>query len=75
VSFTDHTIIQFTDKELEQCLEQLTFAIALNTTHFNAFADHERDNIRKDLQVNKDALRKLRQERDRRIRAGSYNPI
>jgi hypothetical protein len=65
---------QFTDKEIEQRLEQLTFAIALDTTHFHAFCDHKRHNIREELQANKQALRKLRQERERRIIAGTYNP-
>jgi hypothetical protein len=63
-----------TDVEIEKRLEQLTFTIALDTEHFHAFGDHKRRNIQKDLLMNKQALRALRHERDRRIIAGRYKP-
>lgn len=65
---------QLSDKELEQRLEELTFAIALNTTHFHAFNENERHHICEILQAKKQALWKLRQERERRIITGTYNP-
>jgi hypothetical protein len=67
-------ITLLTDAEIEQRLEQLTFTIALDTMHFNAFDAHKRLRLQKDLLVNKQALRSLREERERRILAGHYNP-
>ena len=63
-----------TDRELEQRLEQLTFTIALETTHYHAFSDHRRTHLQKDLLVYKNTLRALREERERRIIAGKYKP-
>jgi len=63
-----------TDAEIEKRLEQLTFTIALDTEHFHALDDNKRRSIQKDLLVNKQALRALRYERDRRIIAGKYKP-
>ena len=67
-------MILLTDRELEQRLEQLTFTIALETTHFHTFSDHRRTHLQKDLLMNKHALRALREERERRIIAGRYKP-
>lgn len=36
----DNSLIQLTDTELELRLEELTFAIAINTTHYHAFGDN-----------------------------------
>lgn len=63
-----------TDNEIEKQLTQLAFAIALCTTHYHAFSGQIRNNIRKDLQVNKQILHQLRQERLRRIHNGTYKP-
>jgi cell division protein ZapA (FtsZ GTPase activity inhibitor) len=70
----DNSLFHLTDTELELRLEELTFTIAINTTHYHAFGEHERHNLRKKLEMSKQALRKLRQERERRIIAGTYNP-
>jgi len=63
-----------TDREIEQQLEHLTFAIALDTTHYHAFSDYRRPHLQKDLLDKKQALRALREERERRIVAGRYKP-
>ena len=63
-----------TDQEIEQRLERLTFAIALDTTHYHTFSDHRRPHLQKDLLMKKQALRALREERERRIVAGQYKP-
>ena len=70
----DDSLIQLTDRELELRLEELTFTIAIDTTHYHAFGETERHNLRRKLDMNKQALRKLRQERERRIITGTYNP-
>lgn len=74
MSYLNDAMNQLSDKELEQRLEELTFAIALDTEHFHACNERKRHHIRETLQVNKQALRKLRQERERRIITGTYNP-
>lgn len=63
-----------TDAEIEHRLEELTFIIALETTHFHTFSDHRRTHLQKALFVNKQHLQALREERERRIIAGSYKP-
>ena len=70
----DESMMHLTDRELEFQLEELTFAIAVDTTHYHAFGENKRHHLRKQLERNKRALRKLRQERERRIFAGTYNP-
>ena len=74
MDYLDDSLIHLTDRKLELQLEELTFTIAIDTTHYNAFNENERHNLRKKLEMNKRALRKLRQERERRIIAGTYNP-
>ena len=63
-----------TDREIEQRLELLMCAIALDTTHYHTFNDHRREHIQKYLLVNKQRFQALREERERRIIAGSYKP-
>ena len=63
-----------TDREFEQRLEQLTFTIAIETTHYHTFNDHRRSQLQKDLLMNNHALRAQREERERRIIAGRHKP-
>ena len=70
----DREITLMTDQEIERYLEQLTFTIALDTEHFHAVSDHKRQNIQKDLIMNKQSFRALCNERERRIIAGNYKP-
>ena len=63
-----------TDREIEQRLERLTFAITLDTTHYHTFSDQRREHVQKDLLVKKQRFQALREERERRIIAGSYKP-
>jgi hypothetical protein len=58
----DDSLIQLTDRELELRLEEVTFTIAIDTTHYHAFGETECHSLRKKLEMNKRALRKLRQE-------------
>ena len=74
MDYFDDSLINLADRELELRLEELTFAIAIDTMHYHAFDENKRHNLRKQLEVNKRALKKLRQERERRIFAGTYNP-
>ena len=71
----EESITNLTDAEIEHRLEQLTFTIALETTHFHTFSDHRRTHLRKDLLINKQRLQVLREERERRIIAGRYKPF
>lgn len=70
----DNPMHHLPDAEIKQRLEHLTFAIALDTTHYYAFSDHRRPHLQKELFVKKQALRALREERERRILAGRYQP-
>lgn len=74
LAFSHDSLSQLTDTEIEQRLEELTFAIALDTTHLHAIVDHRRHMIQERLYANKHCLRQLRQERERRIISGTYNP-
>lgn len=74
MDYLDDALIHLTDRELELRLEELTFSIAIDTTHYHAFGENTRHNLRNQLDRKKRALRNLRQERERRIIAGTYNP-
>jgi hypothetical protein len=70
----EESMSYLTDAEIEHRLEEVTFTIALETTHFHTFSDHRRAHLQKDLLVNKQRLQALREERERRIIAGRYKP-
>lgn len=70
----EESMSYLTDAEIEHRLEELTFTIALEITHFHTFSDHRRANLQKALFVNKQRLQALREERERRIIAGRYKP-